>query len=475
MADRPGRLGGVGRPQREPDWLSIPDALDRILGAVPLMSAESVPILESLGRTLAEPVVSTIDQPPWDNSAMDGFAVRAEDILGATADAPVRLRVLEEVPAGEFASHVVTPGTAIRIMTGAPMPAGADSVVRLEHTDAWQPGPRGEAGSGPGPTAGFAGAGPGAAAGVRADAAGPGLGGADSVLILRDSDAHRNVRARGEDLRAGDRVLEAGRVVRPAEMGVMATVGYADVAVRRRPRIGILANGDELVDLADFEQVERGRRIVNSNSYGLAGAVRATGGEPVLLGIAADDEASIRAHLERARGLDALISTAGASVGDHDLLKDVLEEIGFELDFWRVRMRPGSPVSFGRLGGMPVFGLPGNPVSALVTFEVLVRPAIRRMLGRPDVYPPTIVVRVAERIASNPDLTLFLRVRLARGEDGGWSARLTGPQGSGILTSVTAADALLIVPAGATPIEAGEAARAIPIGAGDPARVALEF
>lgn len=460
MADARGLADTVGRRQRKPDWLSIPEALERILRAVPLMSAETVPILESLGRTLAEPVVSPIDQPPWDNSAMDGFAVRAEDILGATPDAPVRLRVLEEVPAGGFARHEVAPGTAIRIMTGAPIPPGADSVVRLEHTDAWRVGPGGEAG------AERTGGGPGPA--VPEEPV--------SVLILRDSDARRNVRARGEDLRAGECVLEAGRVVRPAEMGVLATVGRASVVVRRRPRIGILANGDELVDLDRFDEVRRGRRIVNSNSYGLAGAVLAAGGEPVLLGIAPDDRAGIREHLERARGLDALITTAGASVGDHDLLKDVLEEAGFELDFWRVRMRPGSPVSFGRLGGMPVFGLPGNPVSALVTFEVLVRPAIRRMLGRPDVYPPTVVVRAAERIESaSPNLTLFLRVRLTRGEDGGWFARLTGPQGSGILTSVAAADALLVVPEGEPAIEAGEAARAIPIGSADPGRAVFEL
>jgi molybdopterin molybdotransferase len=440
------RLAGhpvVDSRRLRPDWLGIREALDRILAAVAPLPSERVPILEAAGRVLAESVVSPIDQPPWDNSAMDGFAVRSADVRGASRESPARLRVVDEIPAGAFPRRPLGPGEAARIMTGAPIPEGADSVIRLEHTDAWT-GSREERGRGS-----------------------PG----ETVEVFDDSDVDRNVRRRGEDLRRGETVLEPGRVLRPGEIGLLATVGRAEVAVHRRPRVAILANGDELVDLDRFDEVRAGRRIVNSNSYGLAAAVRAAGAEPLLLGIAADDAASLRAHLERAREADLLITTAGASVGDHDLVKEVLESLGFALDFWRVRMRPGSPFSFGRLGDLPVFGLAGNPVSALVTFEVLVRPAIRKMLGRREIHAPTVRAVAAERIPGAGRLTHFPRARLEPDGRGGWLARLTGPQGSGILTSVAAADALLVVPEGIAAIEPGEPVVALPLPPPDPAAV----
>lgn len=409
---------------RDADWLSVTAAIERILDAVRPLPSERVRLLHALGRTLAETVTSPIDQPPWANSAMDGFAVLAADIADASEAAPVVLDVIEDVPAGRFPTRTVQSGTAIRVMTGAPVPAEADTVVRVEHTRPVEDQP-------------------------------------DRIRVLRGTDAGRNVRARGEDLRVGDTVVTAGTALHAPELGMLATVGHDAVSVTRRPRVAILSNGDELVDLDDFEQVMAGRRIVNSNSYALAGAVHAAAGEPILLGIARDDEASIRSHLEASRGADALITTAGASVGEHDLMKAVLEDMGFTLDFWRVQMKPGSPFSFGRLDGMPVFSLPGNPVSALVTFEVLVRPALRRIHGRTAVHTPTFRVRTAEVVKARPRKTQFLRAILEAGGHGGRVARLTGPQGSGILSSMIRADALLVVPPGSEPVPEGTELTAI--------------
>ncbi len=447
--------------RRRPDWLPVREALDRILAAVtPLPPAER-PLADALGAVLAEPIVSPIDQPPWDNSAMDGFAVRAEEIAGASEARPVELRVTQDVPAGHAATRALGPGEAARIMTGAPVPAGADTVVRIEHTDQWDAERPGEL---PYP-----------------------------VRIRSDDDARRNIRRRGEDLRRGVRILEAGCTLRPPEIGLLAATGHATVLAHRRPRVAILSNGDELVEPERIAEVVAGRAIVNSNSYSLAAAVAATGATPLPLGIARDDEGSIREHLEAASHADALVTSAGASVGDHDRLKDVLESLGFQLDFWRVTMRPGSPFSFGMLPRgseaagaervpaaargpeppaaprrLPVFGLAGNPVSALVTFEVLVRPAIRRMLGRRQVHPRTLAVRLAEPFPAHQRLTHFLRARLEH--DGAeWRARLTGPQGSGILRSVAEADALVIVPAGAEGLPAGATAIALPLDELDPA------
>ncbi|HEX7048975.1 MAG TPA: gephyrin-like molybdotransferase Glp [Longimicrobiales bacterium] len=463
------------RPRREPDWLGVGDALERILAAVRPVAAETVPLGEALGRTLAAPVATPVDHPPWDNSAMDGFAVRAADVRDASRAAPVTLAVVDDIAAGRFPARPIGPGEAARIMTGAPVPEGADSVVRIEHTDAWAPANAdarertARAGRAePAADAPSAGATP-----ERADAGGGGrgAGGAPShVRIFHDDDALHNVRRRGEDLRAGTVVLEPGRVLRAAEIGVLAAVGRASVRVYRRPRIAILSNGDELVDLEDFDEVRAGRRIVNSNGYALAAAVRSAGCEPVPLGIARDDDDDLRRHLERATGADALVTTAGASVGAHDRVKDVLEAMGFTLDFWRVRMRPGSPFSFGWLDRLPVFGLPGNPVSALVTFEVLVRPALRRMLGRRAVHNPTITVSAAEPIPGADRSTHFPRARIEPDGAGGVRARLTGPQGSGILTSMAEADALLVVPAGVATVPAGQSVTAIPLPALDPAQ-----
>jgi molybdopterin molybdotransferase len=404
------------------------------------LDAERVELPAALHRVLAERVTSPIDQPPWDNSAMDGYAVRADDVRGASESHPVTLGVLERVPAGGFPTQAVSAGKATRIMTGAPIPTGADTVVRIEHT--------------------------------REESS-------ESVLIFNDTDIGRNLRFRGEDLRRGDVVLSAGRILRSSEIGLLATVGASSVAVTRRPKAAILSTGNELADLGDYEEVMAGRKIANSNAYGLQAAVTASGGAPKLLGIARDDAASLREHIGRAGDADLLITTAGASVGDHDLVKDVLDDLGFELEFWRVRMRPGSPFSFGWLSSgerrIPVFGLPGNPVSALVTFELLVRPALRRMLGRTDVYSSTLRVRAADRIPSKSGLTHFLRVRLQRAENGEWTAQLTGAQGSGMISSMAEADALLVVPEDRDALEQGETAWAVRLLPGDAGQDTIGF
>jgi molybdopterin molybdotransferase len=416
---------------READWIGVADAIARGLDAVATLEAEDVPLEEALGRVLAERAVSTVHQPPWDNSAMDGYAARADDVAPATAEAPVRLRVVDQVPAGGFPSRPIGPGEAAKIMTGAPTPEGADSVVRVEHTDA----------------------------------------GDDVVGIRQASDAGRNIRRRGEDLAEGDVALEAGTLIGPAEMGVLASIGAARPAVRRRPVVAILSNGDELAGIDELDQVRAGRKIINSNSYSLAGAVAAMGAVPRLLGIARDDVADIRAHIEAALDADAMVTTAGAAVGEHDHIKDALEGLGYQLDFWRVRMRPGSPASLGRIPrdgapALPVWGLPGNPVSALVTFMVLVRPPLRRMMGRSEIHDAVIAVEAAERIRSKPDKTHFQRVILDPG-DPLPRARPTGPQGSGILTSMTRADALVVIPEGRTGLDPGERASALPLGPWD--------
>ncbi|MCI0432902.1 MAG: molybdopterin molybdotransferase MoeA [Gemmatimonadetes bacterium] len=426
----------MNRPTREADWLSVAEAIEQILGSVAPLAAEEIDLHNASGRTLAADVTAPGDHPPWDNSAMDGYAVRSADVRGARSDAPRTLALTESVAAGAFPAHAVSSGEAIRIMTGAPIPAGADGVIRLEH--------------------------------VRP------LGN-HRIEVLTDADAGRNIRPRGEDIRAGETVLHRGTLLRAGEIGVLATMGRSRVPVSHKPEVALLSTGNELVDLDGFEHVAAGRRIVNSNTWALDAASRAVGASPRSLGIARDDVRDIRAHLGHALGADAVVTTAGASVGEHDLVKTALDEMGARTLFWRVRIRPGSPFSFALLPrpgrpALPVFGLPGNPVSAVVTFEILVKPALRRMQGRSRVYASTLPVRVASPIESKSGLVRFLRVRLERRVDGDWWAEPTGLQGSGILTSVAQADALLVVPIDIDDIEAGRRMTAVPLNDGDAAQ-----
>jgi molybdopterin molybdotransferase len=404
--------------------LSVAEASARILADVRALPPERVPLLDALGRVLAAPLTAPLTLPPWDNSAMDGYAVRASDVASASAESPVSLPVLETIAAGGFPTRPLAPGAATRIMTGAPLPEGADSVVRVEDTD----------------------------------------GGLARVAVRSARDAGKNRRLRGEDLRAGEVVLPAGTPVGPAQIGVLASCGAAAVDVVRRPRVAILGSGDELVDLDRFHEALEGRKIVSSNSYTLHALVRAAGGEPVNLGVSADAPAALRERLERAAGCDLLVTSAGISVGEFDYARDVLAAMGADLKFWRVRMRPGAPLGFGILRGMPWIGLPGNPVSTMVTFELFVRPAIRKLLGHSRLFRRAVTATLEEPVTTGARLTHFLRAVLAPRDDGATGVRLTGPQGSGILTSMARANALLVVPEDRQRLEAGESVRAIPLG-----------
>lgn len=398
--------------------LEVPDAVARILADVRVLASESVPLLSANGRVLASGAVATLTLPPWANSAMDGYAVRQADV----GRLPAMLRVVETVAAGQFPTRTIGAGEATRIMTGAPVPEGADTVIRVEDTD----------------------------------------GGPREVEIRDGRDAGKHVRPRGEDIVEGQVAIPAGTALGPAQLGVLASLGYATVECHRRPRVAILTSGDELVELDRFGEVRAGRKIVSSNSVTLQALVRAAGGEPTYLGIAADTPASLREHLERARGFDLVITSAGISVGEYDYVRSVLEELGAEMKFWRVRMRPGAPIGFGIFDGSPWIGLPGNPVSTMVTFELFARPAIRKMLGHTRLFRRAIEVEMEEAVMLSGTLTHFLRAVVTI--DGARAtARLTGPQGSGILTSMSLANALLIVPPHRQRVEAGERLHAFSI------------
>jgi molybdopterin molybdotransferase len=400
--------------------LTASEAARRILAETRRQPALRIPLDDALDSILAEDVVSPLDIPAWTNSAMDGYAARGEDVRGASEERPVRLRVVEQIAAGAFPARVLGPGETARIFTGAPLPEGADTVIRQEDTDY----------------------------------------GADTVAIVRDRDVGVNFRRAGEDIRRGATVLTAGTELGPAPLGVLASLAVSHPLVYRRPRVAILGSGDEIVDVDQPEEILSGRKTASSNTHTLTALVRRAGGEPVNLGIARDTPASLRQHLTRALDCDLLVTTAGISVGEHDYLRPVLEELGAEQRFWKLRMRPGAPVGFGLLESIPWIGLPGNPVSTMVTFELFVRPAIRKMCGHPLPFRRSVPVRMAEPVSLRPKLQHFLRA-VVRETPEGPVARLTGPQGSGILTSMVLANALLMIPEGQFETAAGETVRAI--------------
>ncbi|MDQ6829963.1 MAG: molybdopterin molybdotransferase MoeA [Gemmatimonadota bacterium] len=413
--------------------LSVAEASAAILAGIAPLGTERVPLLDSLGRVLAEQIISPLTLPAWDNSAMDGYAVRGADVESASDGTAVMLRVIESVAAGAFPAKPLEPGAATRIMTGAPLPKGCDTVIRVEDTD----------------------------------------GGLERVTIRNARDVGKNVRRRGEDIRAGDQVLERGAAIHAAQIGVLASVGAGTVDVFRRPRVAFLGSGDELVELDRFDEALAGRKIVSSNSYTLHAMIRAAGGQPVNLGVARDDPADLRARFESGAGNDLLITSAGISVGEFDYVRDVLVSLGAEMKFWKVRMRPGAPLGFGTIGGMPWIGLPGNPVSTMVTFELFVRPVIRRMLGQQRLFRRAVDVVLEEPVTIGARLMHFLRAIVTPRSDGTLGARLTGPQGSGILMSMTLANALLVVPEDRQRIEAGDTLHAILLG--DDAQLATDF
>jgi molybdopterin molybdotransferase len=405
--------------------ISVEEALAYILRHFHPLEPERVPLLETLGRTLAEDIVSDMNIPPFDNSAMDGYAVRAEDVAGASRDYPVTLKVIGEIAAGYVAQSAVERGTAMRIMTGAPLPRGADAVVRFEET-----------------SEGFL---PHGAAKGR-----------ETVEIMHAVQRGENLRRAGEDIRAGEVVLPKGTTVRASVIGVLASLGRKEVLVHRRPRVAILATGDELV--AIDEPITPGK-IRNSNEYSNAAAVLKTGGIPIQLGIARDNVADLTAKIRAGldAGADLFLTSAGVSVGDYDMVKDVLNAEG-AMHFWQVKMKPGKPLAFGILRGqkeVPLLGLPGNPVSAMVSFEMFARPAILTMLGKTKLTRPSVRAVLQENVENTAQRRNYIRVRVEKREDG-YIAWTTGEQGSGVLTSLSRANGLLAVPEDVTLVRAGE-------------------
>ena len=389
--------------------MTADDALARILASVPALPIVEVPLLDALGLVLAEDVSADRDVPPFRNSAMDGYAVRGDDV----ARAPVKLRVVGQIPAGTFPDRAVDRGEAMRIMTGAPLPDGTDTVVRVEDTD-------------------------------NAN---------DVVTITAVTPKGISVRQAGEDLRKGERILTRGTILRPAEIGLLASVGRARIRVTKRPRVAVFSTGDEIVDVG--APLAPGQ-IRDSNRYSLASAIRAAGCDPVVGGIVRDDPEALRAALVAAGSADAIVTSGGVSVGDHDHMKPVLSELG-TIDFWAIAIRPGRPLAFGELRDgdrrVPIFGLPGNTVSSLLTFELFVRPALLRMQGREHVIRPRAKARLLEPVEKVKSLRFFARGIYER--DAG-TVRTTGPQGSGILRSMVLANCLIDLAEGRDRYEAGE-------------------
>lgn len=398
--------------------ISVEEALARMLDTIQPLAVTQVPLPEALGLVLAEDVVAREDMPPFANSAMDGFALRSVDSQPREGKPP-RLRVTGGVAAGYIANHAVEAGTAMRIMTGAPVPPGADTVIQHELTN---------------------------------------YDGAEStwVEVLQAVAPGNNIRPAGEDMRQGQTILQRGSEIGPWEIGILATLGWATVPVVRQPHVAILGTGDEIIEI---DQPLQPGKIRNSNSYLLEAAVRRAGARPLRLGVARDTVESLREQFSQAVGSDLVITSGGVSVGEFDLVKHIMAEQG-EIDFWRINMRPGKPVAFGRLGTTPLLGLPGNPVSAAVTFELFGRPMLRKMLGHTRLHRPQIEVVVTDGVQERAARRHYVRAHVTW-QNGRFVARTTGNQGSNIMTSLINVNAFVIVPEGGVQIEPGGVAQAL--------------
>lgn len=415
--------------------ISVEQALEKILSYVNVLEAEAVPLLDSLGQVLAEDISSSINIPPLDNAAMDGYAVQSRDTNNASSKSPRFLRVIDTVIAGSISEHEVKPGTAIRIMTGAPVPKGADSVVRFEDTDEAERNKSTTKQS------------------------------TNEIGILCKANAGLNIRRAGEDVTKGSIVLQKGTVIRPAEVGVLASLGRSKVMAIRRPLVAILATGNELIDI---NQPLPAGKIYNSNTYSVAALVQRYGGIPKILGIALDSEDSLVNRLRQGLDADMLITSGGVSAGDYDMVKDVLAKEG-EITFWTVRMKPGKPLAFGTIKGVdkkgvtrniPHLGLPGNPVSSMVTFELFARPAILKMMGKKNLTKPTVEAVIEESVVNTDGRRIYIRAIVEK-RNGQYFARVTGPQGSGILTSMGLANGLVVVPEDKAEVKTGEVVQVI--------------
>jgi molybdopterin molybdotransferase len=398
--------------------ISVDQALDNVLSNINVLEEQDYSILECLGLVLAEDVYSKLDVPPRDNSALDGYAVRSADIKGASLQNPRILRVIDIVVAGGVPEKHVESGTAIRIMTGAPTPPGADCVIGFEDTDETQR--------------------------VIMENGTP-----NEIGITVEEQPFANIRKAGESVHKGDLVLAKGTIIRPSEIGVLASMGYSTIKAIRRPVIAILATGDELRDLG--ENLTEGK-IYNSNTYSIAAQVLRDGAIPKILGIALDNEASVVSKIEKGLDADLLITIGGVSMGDYDVVKDVLAKQG-EIVFWKVRAKPGKPLAFGKINRtavgeksnyIPQLGLAGNAVSCMVNYELFVRPAILKMMGKKNLVKPTVEAIIEDDIKNNDNRRIFARVVVEK-RNGHYYARLTGPQGSGILRSMALANGLAIV------------------------------
>ncbi|PIE32141.1 hypothetical protein CSA56_16150 [candidate division KSB3 bacterium] len=393
--------------------IPVKDARDIVLQQFSPLGTERVSLFSGLGRVLAEEVLSPYHVPPHDNSAMDGYAVRSEDVRGASRESPVSLDVIEDLPAGYVSKQPVGQGQAIRIMTGAPVPEGADAIVRVEDTQS---------------------------------------GTNSRVLIFSAVPPQYDLRLAGEDIQRGQTILQAGHVLRPADAGLLASVGRSTVQVYQRPQVAILSTGDELVEID--EPLEPGK-IVNANSYSLTALVLESGAIPIQLGIARDTRESLEDAFARGTRADVIISSGGVSVGDYDLVKEILQQNDSHMQFWKVCMKPGKPLAFGAISGKPTFGLPGNPVSVMVSFEMFVRPALLKMMGHRSLYRAVVSARLQENFRKSDERKHFVRVVLSQ-EDGQYVVSATGPQGSGILRSMSIATGLAIIDEDRMFVKAGE-------------------
>ena len=415
--------------------ITIEEALERILGYVSVLESEEKHPLAALGQVLDEDIVAEFDIPPHDNTAMDGYAVRAEDTAGASEESPRELKVIGEIAAGYLFDGEIGPGESVRIMTGAPIPAGADSVVPFEETDE----PFGQTPARPGEKA------PERSRSLVA-----------TVRVFKAARHGNNVRESGQDVRNGQLVIAKGTVLRPADIGVIASLGRDRVRVIRRPVVGVLSTGDELLDPG---QSPEPARIYDANQYSIAALVERFGGVPMLLGVAKDTVEDVTARVHEGLDADMLVTSAGVSRGDYDIVKDVLAREG-EVAFWTVAMKPGKPLAFGAFERdgrrVPHIGLPGNPVSSMVAFELFGRPAILKMMGKTDWRRPIVRAVAEERIENAGDPRVYYARCVVTERDGRYYARLTGTQSSGVLTSMARANGLTIIPADVDLVEPGQ-------------------